>query len=359
MLRQRFRAHRPNPRTTGARTSRALATAAVALAAALGVAACSAPDETADTSGAASAPPPEPGAIPVTIDHQYGSTTIDRAPTRVAAMGVGDADNLLALGVTPTTIAPFAAPDQQKAPWNERLIGDSDPVVLNNVSAQFGDEIARALATNPDLITAVGAAPTREQYDKVAAAAPTIVRPGNFPDWQVPWDVQATEIGRAIGQPQAAERKIADVKAQLAEIRDQRPQFAGKTGVVVTSAPNGGVTVYGGGDGRAQTLSDYGLTFPEQLRPVLTGGFYGELPAENMDLLNSADVVVVVDWDGGNSRLQSDARWSQLPVVTQGRVVYLDQQVGSAMSVPSLLSIPWVAEQAIGPITDAVAKSPA
>ncbi len=67
------------------------------------VTSCSAPDESAGD--AARVPAPEPGAIPVTVQQAYAPAVVDRAPTRIAAMGVWDGDTLLALGVIPTTIA--------------------------------------------------------------------------------------------------------------------------------------------------------------------------------------------------------------------------------------------------------------
>ncbi|MFW0787555.1 ABC transporter substrate-binding protein [Gordonia sp. CPCC 206044] len=318
-------------------------------------AACSPPEE--DAGVASSVPSAESGAIPVTIEHQYGTTTVDKQPTRVAAMGVGDADTLLALGIVPTTIAPFADPTQRSAPWNADLLGDAEPVILPQAAAEFGSEIAKTLQTDPELVTALGAAPTREQYDTLSKAAPTIVRPKDYPDWQVPWDVQAAEIGRAVGLPAAATAKIDETKAFLADVRKKHPEFAGKTAAVVSGMPDGSVSVYSGEDGRGQTLTDYGFTFPESLKPAITNGFYGSISAENLSMLNDVDVVVAVDWQGSNDRLKSDATWSRLPVVTQGRAVYLDQQIGTAMSVPTVLTIPWVAGKAVDPLATAAQKS--
>ncbi|NED70377.1 ABC transporter substrate-binding protein, partial [Streptomyces sp. SID10244] len=73
----------------------------------------------------------------------------------------------------PTTVAPFGDPPARSTPWNADLLGDAQPVVLPNAAADFGNQIPNALATNPDLITAIGAAPTQEQYDVLTKAAPT------------------------------------------------------------------------------------------------------------------------------------------------------------------------------------------
>jgi iron complex transport system substrate-binding protein len=332
-----------------------LAAVAMAATATVAVAACSPPEE--DTGASSAAPSAEPGAIPVTVDHKFGATTISTAPKRVAAMGVGDADTLLSLGITPTTIAPFADPTQRSAPWNEKLLGDAQPEILPQAAQDFGGQIAKALGTNPDLVTAIGAAPSQEQYDVLSKAAPTIVGPKQYPNWQIPWDVQTSEIGRAVGLPDAAQAKIDETKGDLADVRKQHPEFEGKTGVVVSGLPTGAVSIFSPEDGRGQTLSDYGFSFPESLKPALTNGFYGEISPENLNLLNDVDVVVAVDWEGANDRLKKDATWSKLPFVAQGRAVYLDQQVGSAMSVPTVLTLPWVAEQSVGPISDAAKKS--
>lgn len=343
-------------RAPRARLSRPIRLAAVGITAAatLVVGACSAPEE--DSTASSSMPTAEAGSIPATIQHAYGSTTISKQPSRVAAMGVGDADTLLALGVMPTTVAPFGDPPERSTPWNAELLGDAEPVVLPNAAADFGSQIPKALATDPELITAIGAAPTPEQYDVLTKAAPTIVRPKEYPNWQIPWDVQTAEIGRAVGLPATAQRKIDETEKYLADVRAKHPEFAGKTAAVVSGLPTGAVSIYSPDDGRGQTLTDYGFTFPESLKPAITNGFYGEISAENLSMLNDVDMVVAVDWQGSNARLKNDPTWSKLPVVTQGRAVYLDQQVGSAMSVPTVLTLPWVADQSVGPISEAAKR---
>ena len=43
----------------------------------------------------------EQGAFPVTLEHKYGSTTLEKAPARVVCVGLTEQDALLALGIVP------------------------------------------------------------------------------------------------------------------------------------------------------------------------------------------------------------------------------------------------------------------
>ena len=51
--------------------------------------------------GASAAPAAEESAFPVTIEHKWGSTTIESAPERVVVVGLREQDALLALGIVP------------------------------------------------------------------------------------------------------------------------------------------------------------------------------------------------------------------------------------------------------------------
>lgn len=109
----------------------------------------------------------EPGALPVTVDHQYGSTTIEEAPERVVSVGLMEQDALLALGIAPVAttewwgekpgaIFDWASDDLGDRPLPEKLPGDK---------IQF-EKIA---ALQPDLIVALYSGITEEGYKKLSA----------------------------------------------------------------------------------------------------------------------------------------------------------------------------------------------
>ncbi|MBT0566164.1 ABC transporter substrate-binding protein [Williamsia sp. CHRR-6] len=306
---------------------------------------CAAPR---DSSGG-SAVSIESGALPVTVEHRYGTTTISRAPARVAALGAGDADTLLALGIVPTTMVPFTDPAAARIvePWNEKLLGSSRPVILGQASSDLGSVLPAALATDPDLVIAMNNAVSRGQYDTLSKVAPTVVRPAQAQDWQIPWATQASEIGKAVGKPAEAAQLVRATEQVFTDAVAAHPQLRGRTGAVVTASADGGVSIYSPGDGRGQMLSALGLTFPTTLQGTLTNGFYGSISAENLGLLGSLDKLVVVDWQGSSDRLRANPAFAALDVVTRGDVVFLDTQAGSAMSVPTVLTIPWVAAKLV------------
>ena len=44
------------------------------------------------------------GVFPVTVDHQFGNTTVERQPVRVVSVGLTEQDVLLQLGIVPVGV---------------------------------------------------------------------------------------------------------------------------------------------------------------------------------------------------------------------------------------------------------------
>ncbi|WP_246833404.1 ABC transporter substrate-binding protein [Williamsia sp. 1138] len=328
-----------NPRRATARAAMVTAT----VAALIGITACSAPDE--DSTGASVTA--EEGALPVTVTHNFGETEIKTEPARIATLGPGDADILMALGITPTTIVPFNDPTGKNViePWNEKYIAENTPVALGQATQNLGADIPKALATNPDFVVAVNNAVTREQYDNLTKVAPTIVREAQYQDWLIPWAASTKEIGTAVGMPDETQELIDQTNAKFDEAKAQYPNMVGKKSAVIISGADGSISIYGPGDGRGQMLVNLGQVFPAELEPLVTSGFYGTISNENLNLLNNLDQVVAIDWEGSNEKLKNNAIFNNLDIAKRGGVIYLDQQIGSAMSVPTVLTIPWAIDQ--------------
>jgi eukaryotic-like serine/threonine-protein kinase len=158
---------------------------------------------------------------PQTLNGMLGTVQLNRRPLAIAALGPGDPDAVLSLGVQPVLIGGIPG----KVPsWLQSLVHSSPPV--------FGPpDPAAVSASKPDLIIDTGDV-DKATYDKLAAIAPTLTRPGDgAQDWT--WQAQLTWIARALGRADTAKTMIADAASQLADIKSQHAGFVGKSITVV------------------------------------------------------------------------------------------------------------------------------
>jgi iron complex transport system substrate-binding protein len=102
---------------------------------------------TGSVSDSGDASPPDAAGFPVTIEHKYGSTSLEEAPTRVFALGATDHDPLLALGVTPIGVVNWRGPAAHV--WNADEFGASAPVAISDPAD--GIEFEAIAAADPDL----------------------------------------------------------------------------------------------------------------------------------------------------------------------------------------------------------------
>lgn len=166
-------------------------------------------------------------AFPVTIEHQYGSTTISEAPQRVLALGYTEQDFLLALDVQPIAVRYWYG-DEINAifPWAQAKVVGGNPPVLNMAFGALNYEAI--LALEPDLISAVTAGITEEEYELLSQIAPTITQAEGYINFGMPWQEVTTMIGQAVGKPSEAQAVIENVETLFADARTNNPNFEGK-----------------------------------------------------------------------------------------------------------------------------------
>ena len=168
-------------------------------------------DDSTNESGAA-APAAESAAFPATIEHKYGSTTIEEAPKRIVVAGLREQDSLLALGVVPVATTEWYGKHPGAIfPWAEEALGDApEPEVLSFID---GIQFEKIAAQRPDLILAVYSGITKKDYDTLSKLAPTVAQPPGQVDWGSSWQDEIMTVGRAIGKPKEAE-KLRDEPGQ-------------------------------------------------------------------------------------------------------------------------------------------------
>lgn len=292
--------------------------------------------------GGATPGPAEPDALPVTIEHVHGATTISAPPARVAAIGLGDADVLLALGVVPVLVPVWkGSTGDGVGDWARPLLDGTAPVPLADATTDF--DLEPIAAARPDVIIAVNNAIDAATYARLSAIAPTVLHAAGQTDWALPWKEVTTRIGDAVGLPARAAAEVREVEELFARLRAENPGFGARTAALVRVLDGGTLRVFSPDSGRGQLLTELGFRPAPGVRDRFGTGFYTDLSPENTALLE-CDLLVVDNHDAAREQLAALPTFSALDVVRNGRVIGLDPVVSDAVSMPNPLTIPYVVD---------------
>lgn len=285
--------------------------------------------------------------FPVTIEHKFGTTVIPVKPERVASVDYGGIGNLLSIGVSPYIVRdwrdnfPFTTP-----PWGQPLL-TTKPVVF--AGAIDPEVIAKS---NPDVIIAVASGIDEDMYKKLSLIAPVVAIPAGIGDYELAWDQRALLAARALGEEVEAQRQIDAIQARFEKIRNNHPEWVGKTAVVGRPV-EGEFSAYNKLDVRAKFMAELGFATPPALDAITTGSFYNRISPEIIEPLN-ADVLL---WYGGSARLQESLDYparSFLAASKHGGEIFLTDLHLAAIARQTLLSIP-VAVDFLIPMLEAAA----
>jgi iron complex transport system substrate-binding protein len=312
------------------------------------VAACggaSAPQPTATAVPPTAAPAAESDAFPVTIEHKYGSTTIEQLPERIVLVGLNEQDATLALGVVPVATSEWYGERPGAIfEWAQdefAQIGGELPVVLDSTQINF-EQIA---SLNPDVIVGLYSGLTQDEYTLLSEIAPTVAQPGEYVDWGIPWQEVTLTMGRILGETEQAEALVQGVEDQFAAVRARYPQFQEAEGVVATAYgyPTS-YYVFSSQDIRGRLMTSLGFQQPAVI-DELAGAEYGaSISYERFDLI---DVDLVIWVDQMPDDLRNNPLYTALDVVKDGRVLYIDatDTLYDALNFATVLSLPYAIER--------------
>ena len=293
---------------------------------------------------------------PVTIEHKFGSITLEQRPERIVSIGYTEQDPLYALGANPVAIRYwYGDPDDAVFPWAEDEAGDADPVVLNMPYGNLNYEAI--LALEPDLISAIGSGITEDEYETLSQIAPVLAQSGDYVDFGSPWQVTTRTIGRALGLEAEAEALVTDLEEQFVEVREQNPQFQ-EAAVAVAYHGRGTYGYYTAQDGRGRFFTDLGFVVPERLNEIAGDSFYADISEERVDLLDQ-DLLVFLGLqfaeDGSEAArefIESDLLIQQLDAVQDGRVLYIADEYDDALQFTTILSLEFLLENLVPEIAE-------
>lgn len=282
------------------------------------------------------------GTYPLTVEHYFGTTTIEAEPQRVVTLGVTDADVALALGVTPVGFSGFAFLETGFGPWATPLVV-GDPLRLDAIDLNL-----EAIASlDPDLIIGISSGLDESMYELLSAIAPTVGRPVGTEMYQVPRFDATMIIAKALGATDRGTALEAAADEAFAAAIAEHPEFAGKTAVV--AMPYDGVYgVFTVRDGRGQVMAELGMELPPALQQLdVSGDFSIELSAEQVALLDADVLVMLADAPADRALVESDAVLQAVPVVADGRMVIPDTDTRGAMTSNTVLSIPFAVDHLV------------
>ncbi|GCB55129.1 iron-siderophore ABC transporter substrate-binding protein [Rhodococcus erythropolis] len=304
-------------------------------------------DSGSDTEASGAA---EAGAFPVTVDHAYGSTTIDAEPIRIVTIGWSGQDAVIALNKVPVAMESFSGDgiENNILPWDASRLNGAKPVLMTtNPDIPF----EQILGLDPDVILAVYSGIDEGEYKRLSDIAPTVA----FPDqpWDTAWDKQMSMIGAALGQPAQAQTLIDETGAYFEKQAADHPQFQGKTATYAMRTDEG-LIVFCGTDPRIRLLGQLGVKTSPGVDAVCTSGDSSvSVGMESIDTLD-ADVFILVDADGTNlDKLISFGPFANMTSVSNGRLVRLvGMDYAMATSAPTVLSVPYAFDEFIAQLSD-------
>jgi iron complex transport system substrate-binding protein len=314
-----------------------LAAAGAVVAASLVLAGCaSGSGSSTDSSSSGSSD----AAFPVSITTGLGTTTIESAPKRVVALGWGDAETALELGVQPVGASDWLAfGGDGVGPWLKGAY-DESPKIIQTLEPSYED----ILKLDPDVILDVKSSGDKERYDKLSAIAPTVAIPKGGENYLASTEQQTTMIAKALGKESEGKKLLSGLDDAYAAARKAHPDFAGKTAVVGAYSSEG-FGAYASTDSRSTFMRNLGFEIPKAIDEQAGKEFSVHLSDENLDLLD-ADLTLILPIYVDASEASSNKLFQKVPSVEAGHaIVFDDKDVSSAFSMGTTAAIEWALDK--------------
>ncbi|TDT32719.1 iron-siderophore ABC transporter substrate-binding protein [Naumannella halotolerans] len=287
--------------------------------------------------------------FPATVGTKFGDVVVEDKPERVVALGWGDAEIALNLGVQPVGASDWLSfGGEGVGPWSAGLY-DTPPEILGTLELSY--EAVAAL--DPDLILDVRSSGDQEGYDRLSSIAPTIGVPEGGDNYLTDAEQQVTMIATALGEAEAGERMLAETEQAFADAAAAHPEWEGKTvSAVARTADGWGAYLE---DSRVAFMKKLGFVQNPQVEalPPSDTGFSVDVSEEQLNLLD-ADVIVAFPIWVEATEITDDPSWQAIPAVEDGRAIVLDDDLSQAYSLGTPVSQRYALEQLVPKLEEAV-----
>lgn len=291
--------------------------------------------------------------FPLTIEHAFGTTTLEQKPERVITLDYSGIDDLLAFGVKPVAVRYWYGDyDYGAWPWAQKALGEAKPDLLKGEI-----NIEQIAALKPDVILAIAAGITKEQYLMLSQIAPTIGPAKGYSTYGTPWQVRARLAGKAVGEAKKADELVSAIETRMANIAKAHPAWDGMTAAVAYMY-DGAPGAYHSNDVRPQLLSELGFVTPEAIDSVGDpDAFWMTLSPEDISPLDTDLLIWMVD-GGALEDVKNMALRKTLNAYKQGREVLSPPLLSAALSYASTLSLNYALDELVPLIELAVDGDP-
>ncbi|MEW2546187.1 iron-siderophore ABC transporter substrate-binding protein [Streptomyces sp. NPDC047002] len=316
-----------------------------------GLTACSSdgPDSAAAT-GAPSAAGARDAAFPVTVPTKFGDVTVKQKPTRVVALGWGDAETALALGVQPVGASDWLAfGGDGVGPWAKGIY-TKKPEIIGTLEPEY-EKIA---ALRPDLILDTKASGDQKRYDNLSKIAPTVDVPKGGDQYKTTWDRQTLMVADALGLKGKGARLVAAAKKKFEKAAAAHPEFHDKT-ITVGALSGAGYGAYVSGVDRVDFVQRLGFRNNPAIEKRAGAAFSVSVSRENLNLLD-ADVLLMTTIGVPASKITGDRLYRAIPGVKAGHSVVMDDRnVSQAFATDSVLSMDYALSKVVPLLAGALA----
>lgn len=271
---------------------------------------------------------------PVTIEHAFGETVIEKQPERVATVAFGNQDVVLALGVVPVgfSAANYGVQDDSgMLPWTQeklKELGVTEPNVFQDTD---GIDYEAVSDSKPDIILAPYSGMTQEEYDLLSKIAPVVAYPKTA--WTISTEEWISVTAKALGLEEKGKALIAGMQDTIAEKIAEHPEFDGKKFVWISfnETDLSSLHAYSPEDTRCQFLYEFGFTYPESVSQYIKEGSYSlDLSAENADLLYDADFLIGYSSESAYAAAAADEVLGEIPALKNNAIISIES--GTALS---------------------------
>ena len=161
--------------------------------------------------------------------------------------------------------------------------------------------------------------------------------------WGTPWEESVRIIGKAIGQPDEAEKIIKETNNLIDEQVAKYPQIKGASAAWASISPTdtSKVDIYTTTDLRTQMLTRFGLEPADIVTEHSKGDkFFSSVSAEKAHTIDADVLIFYVENDKQLKKITEDPLLGQIPAIKNGTfVASADNSVAMTMSSPSPLSM--------------------